>query len=341
MVLRSSIVSLTALFAAASAQVSFAQQVSVDPAETASALAAQAESESSAAANEIIVSGIRLRVSALRSQIATILKRAEGQLARYQDPVCVSVSGLPQDRSGVVKDQIEALARTASLRVAEASCLPNLTVIVSPDAPQFLAQLKVRRPELFAQMTALQRRQLLKQDGPSWSWQSVEPKRADGGPVEFISELSGGSGPPQRLAKGAYQVPGASLSRLSLPVRHDITGAFVVIDQSAVVGLTLQQVADYAGMVALTGTDAGSLDGLLAPSIMGLFSCDRRTGCEPAATDFDRALLKARYSGTASLSDSRDINRIASSIVRQLSAPKPDTKGGTSQSEVDVTSERN
>jgi hypothetical protein len=275
-------------------------------------------------AGEIVVSGTRLRVSALKSDIAAISKPVGGQLARFQTPVCVHVFGLSEASAGVVTERIEAIALETGLRIGEATCKPNLTVVLSAEGRSFVGDLKADRPEVFGNMTALQFRQLVRDGGPAWAWQSTEPKRADGGPVEYISEIVvDPTKPPQRLSKGAYQVKNASLSRLAMPIRHDVTGTFVVIERAAVVGLTLQQIADFAGVAALGGADVAAAGQLSAPSILKLFACDRPAGCEEAATDFDLAFLKARYAGAPNLSENKDLMRIASSIVRELSADPP------------------
>lgn len=275
-------------------------------------------------AGEIVVSGTRLRVSALKSDVAAISQPVGGQLARFQTPVCVHVFGLADASAGVVKSRIEEIARATGQRIGEASCKPNLTVVMSADGRGFVEDLKADRPEVFGNMTALQFRRLVRDGGPAWAWQSVEPKRADGGPVEYISEIVvDPTKPPQRLSKGAYQVKNASLSRLTIPIRHDVTGTFVVIERSAVIGLTLQQIADFAGVAALGGADVAAAGQLSAPSILKLFACDRPAGCEEGATEFDLAFLKARYAGAPNLSKDKDLMRIASSMVRELSADPP------------------
>jgi len=259
----------------------------------------------------------------LDQALTIISQQVRGQLARYQDPVCVHVSGFPEDSAKVIGNAIASLAAEAGLRIADRSCRPNLTVIVAPDGRQFIERMKLTRPELFAQMTALQRRQLLEQSGPSWSWQSIQPRRADGGPVQYISEISQPGAPPRFVPKGSFMVQGARLSRLALPTRHDVTGTFVVIEQSATIGLTLQQIADYAGMLAFSGADERSLGNLSAPSILKIFLCDGQSWCPGAATDFDTAFLKARYSGSADLAGDKDLMRIASSITKELAATPP------------------
>lgn len=319
MKLRSCIMSLTGLAGIVLWQPVIAQEASVEIAsgETANG---PAEPETSDPSDEIIVNGARLRISKIKSDLTIISQQVSGQLARYQDPVCVHVSGFPEDSAKVIESAIASLATAAGLEIAGISCRPNLTVIVAPDGREFVERMKIARPELFAQLTGLRRRQLLEQSGPSWSWQSIEPKRADGGPVEYISEISQPGAPPRFVPKGSYMVQGARLSRLALPTRHDVTGTFVVIEQAATIGLTLQQIADYAGMLALSGANERSLDHLSAPSILKVFLCEGQSWCPEAATDFDTAFLKARYSGSADLAADKDLMRIASSITKELSA---------------------
>jgi hypothetical protein len=73
-------------------------------------------------------------------------------------------------------------------------------------------------------------------------------------------------------------------------------------------------------MLALSGANERSLDNLSAPSILKLFLCEEQSWCPEAATDFDTAFLKARYSGSADLAADKDLMRIASSITKELSA---------------------
>jgi hypothetical protein len=266
---------------------------------------------------DIVVTTDRQAADQLSRQLRLMTSQHEGQLTRFQVAVCPSVHGLPQDRAEQVAARIIALAATTGLPAPKPDCKPNLMVVIAADGPGFIAGLKQSRPEAFAMMHFAAYRKLRSERGPAWSWQSIEPRRSDGAPVQYISEFGGGSGPPQRLPKGAYQVPGAQLSRLSEPVRFDVGTAWVVIDLSGAVGLTPRQIGDYAGLVALTGARASSTQQPPRPSILRLFS--DRANQEPAeeeATAFDLAFLRARYSGSAAQSADWEFRRMAVSLTQ-------------------------
>lgn len=266
---------------------------------------------------DIVVTMDRDAADRLSQALRLISSQHEGQLTRFQAAVCPSVHGLPEHRADQVAARITALAAEARLPVAKAGCKPNLMVVIAADGQGFIERLKRQRPEAFAMMTFATYRKLRTARGPVWSWQSVEPRRADGAPVQYISEFGSPGRPPRRLPKGAYQVPGAQLSRLSEPVRFDVGTAWVVIDQANAVGLTPRQIGDFAGMVALTGARTASLDTTPRPSILSLFfDRGREAFAEEEATAFDLAFLRARYSGAAAQAADREFRRMAGMLLR-------------------------
>lgn len=268
---------------------------------------------------EIVVQGTRLRFSTMKTELSAILEPYEGQLPRFHQPICPYVMGPSQSTATAIEELIRSLAVRAERDVAEQNCRPNLTVVIAAEGRDFIKELKKERPALFTGMSAQNFRKLIEHDGPSWVWQAIEPKRADGGPVDYVSEIDLGGGPPQRLKKGAYQVKNASLSRLYLPVRHDVNGAFVVIAKDAVIGLTTQQIADFSAVVALTGTQTRGMTNLATPTILNALTCESdQDYCEDGATVFDVALLKMRNQGSANLSADKDVSNIANGILKIL-----------------------
>lgn len=281
----------------------------------------RSESEPPHAGGEIVVEADRDRATGLSGELRRMAIQHESQLARLQQPVCPSVRGLPEDQAEVVAAGINRLAQQAGLRVETRDCRPNLMVVIADDGPAFIARLKRKRPEAFGMVTVTHYRNLRSEPGPTWSWQSVEPRRADGGPVQYISEFGSLGRPPQRLPKGAYQVQNAQLSRLSQPVRFDVGTAWVVIDQASAVGLTLRQIGDFAAIAGLTGARVSQGQLPLRPSILRIFA-DRAEGTaiEEGATAFDLAFLRARHNGSPAQSADFEFRRIALELVRNEGA---------------------
>lgn len=280
------------------------------------------DSEPAVTGAEIVVEADRKKAASLTTALRRMTTQHESQLARLQQPVCASVHGLAQDQAQAVAAAIHALAERAGLRVASGDCRANLMVVIAADGPAFIARLKRERPEAFAMITVARYNALRSEPGPAWSWQAVEPRRADGAPVQYISEFGNPGRPPQRLPKGVYQVPGAQLSRLSEPVRFDVGTAWVVIDQASAVGLTLRQIGDFAAMAGLTGARVAPGPTPPAPSILRIFA-DRAQGsiAEEEATAFDLAFLRARHQGSPAQSADLEFRRIALELVRSEGAP--------------------
>lgn len=268
----------------------------------------------------IVVKGQKQNPMAIVREVRAISASTDGQLARFQQPICPLVHGLASSYSQQIATRIRALAKVAGLRVAKDGCKANLTLIVTSSGQEFIETLRSERPELLAALGPAEYRALRDSAGPAWSWQSTEPKRADGGPVQYVSELEVGPGaPPLPLSKGTYQVPGARLSRLSEPTRQDVNLSFVVIDRDSLVGLTLQQIGDFFGLAGLTGARFSQTDKLSTPSILKLFN-DKADGLTPedGATEFDIAYLKARYSGAPNKSSTQESKAIAISILQDV-----------------------
>ena len=282
----------------------------------------QDESKRTDESGDIVVTGRRASPDKTIAETRAISNTHNGQLARFETPICPAVVGLPQAHARVVEWRIRNVADRAKVRVDKLGCKPNVTIVVADDGAAFVNLLHRKRPTLFNTMALHDVTKLLKSQGPCWAWQSISPKRRDGGSVEMISQIQLGSGPPQPVAKGAYIASNVQLSRLSMPVRQDTDLAFVVLDLKNIKGLTLQQVADYSAMVGLAAIRTAKTDILEKPSILTMFQ-DAASGraIQPEATAFDLAYLAALYSGSSGFSSDQKSMAIASQIKRSTKKP--------------------
>lgn len=254
----------------------------------------------------IVVTGNRLPRVDDRSAILAMSPPHQGQMARFEQPVCPHVIGLSAAYAAVVTDHVRATARKADIPVAKSRCKPNLLIAVADDPHAFIAALRKDYPAAFDMMTPRQKQAVETAPGPAIAWRTIAPQRADGGPVVYGSPVAGSG--------SAYMVPGAVMSRLSSPVRQDITTAYVVLDAAAIDRVTLAQLGGYAAMLGLTGIAPDRADPA-SRSILSLFE-DRAEGrtSPPEETDFDRAYLTGLYSGSAGLPAAGTARRIARSI---------------------------
>lgn len=267
---------------------------------------------------DVVVTARQADPAAVRREARLITRTVHDQVARFADPVCPAAIGLPAASDRVIEQRIRTVAALARIRTAGGGCTPNLLVLIADEPAAVLAALHRPHQGLFDTLELHDLQRLLRSPGPVWSWQSTEPKRRDGGPVERISTISlGDADPGQPVSKGAYIVRNVDLSRLAVAVRQDITQSFVIVELHAADGLTLTQIADHAAMLGLAPIEPAKTDGVTSPSIITLFA-DRAAGRAPqnGATGFDLAYLAGLYAGEAGVSADRKVGDIAVRIAR-------------------------
>ena len=287
------------------------------------ALASSASSPGPATANlpdDIVVTGSRPRYSAAVADVSSLAASRDGQLPRFENEVCPLVLGLAPQFAGPIARRIRDVAQSVGLRAGGSGCTPNLTVIVADHGDDVIAALRKKLPNLFAAMTAPEMSRLSRSPGPVWNWYALDPKRRDGGPVEAIGMIAfGPSDSPRPVSSGAYIASNVNLSRLSMPVRLDLTLSFVVLDSGSIYGLTARQIGDAAAMLGLSMIDIRRIDSLRHNSVLQLLR-DRASNADRirGLTDFDRAFLAGLYSGEPGQSSDRQLALIASRVLRTM-----------------------
>ncbi|MEG3088667.1 hypothetical protein [Sphingomonas sp. PB4P5] len=257
---------------------------------------------------DIVVTGKRRGANETTNEIRAISDMQEGQLPRFETPICPVAIGMPRPHGVIIETRVRQVAGRLKLRVDKAGCKPNLTIVMAENGTAFVNALRRKRPTLFDTMPLHDRMRLLASAGPSWTWQSTAPKRRDGGPV---------AGADMPGSRSAYTVLNAEMSRLSVPVRQEVDLAFVVIDRRKSVGLTLGQIADYAAMVGLAAIRTDRPAQLGRSSILTMFD-DVGAGqaAQPEMTGFDLAYLGGLYSGQSGFSGDRKAALMAQRIDR-------------------------
>ena len=270
--------------------------------------------EGQIAKDQIIVEGQRPGALQTLREVRALSQDVDGNLARFEVPVCPGVAGMPGRLAAAIVGRMRADIGAIGVELAPEGCDPNLTMIVTDDGAALVDGLARKAPTMFGYMTSSQITGLRRSAGPAWVWQATEPKRADGAPVQRLEQISLGSGPPQHVSKGAYAVPNASLSRLSSPIRRDTGLAFVVLSSEAIEGKSITQLADYTVLRGLAGTRQDSSDAAGTQSIAALFTV-------PAPdewTEFDRAYLTSLYSGSNGLTYRQKTREIALDVAKGL-----------------------
>ena len=278
---------------------------------------------SATAGPDVVVTARKADPATVRRETRLITRTVRDQVPRFADPVCPAAIGLSAPADRIVEQRIRAVAALARIKVGLSGCTPNLLVMIADDPPATLAALHRRHEGLFDALELHDFQRLLQSPGPAWSWQSTEPKRRDGGPIERISQITI-AGQTLPVSKGAYIVSNVDLSRLTVAVRQDITSAFVVIDLHAADGLTLTQLGVYAAVLGLAPVDPAKAGRVSSASILTLFA-DRSDGRspEPGATGFDIGYLAGLYAGEAGVSASQKVGDIAVHLARPAAGLPP------------------
>ncbi len=262
----------------------------------------------------IVVTGERVTREQSRARAVAFVRqvgvaRGDISVARWTDRICLRVLGIAQPYSGIVEARMREIAEAAGMRVAPASCQPNIVVSFVGDAGGLVRDVMRRAPRRMAQVPAELRDNLLNGDAPVRWWyltetrsreqmrdapQAIGTTGAAGGGPGGGGMSGGGSESNAASALGQLEVEGMSQyssSMISTQAARAIIDAQVVIDLDRAEGETLQAVAAYAAFVAFSEVRPSQPPP--AGSILGLF------GDEPQAdalTDWDMAFLRALYS---------------------------------------------
>ena len=234
--------------------------------------------------------------------------RSSRQLGRFELPVCPATRGLPPLQAEKVTKRIRRVAKAVDIDVGASNCAPNLVVIVTSDKRAFLEQLRRDRPEYFGVLTARKIRNLLRDPGPAAAWHLA--------------------GPPVSARGVALQVDPImdvyinrtteAVSRIQSPVRPSFDGAVVVVQRSALAGLTVAQLADYAALRALTGADPARLANSPVPSILRVLEAPMGSAVPITMTRWDLGFLRGFYSSPRNLSTAAQRSQIAKDVSEEL-----------------------
>ncbi|QDZ06382.1 hypothetical protein FPZ24_01925 [Sphingomonas panacisoli] len=246
--------------------------------------------------------------------VRSVSTRTDGQLARFHQPVCADVIGLPQSYATIVKERIIADAVSVGAPVAKkATCTPNLIVIVATSGSDLVIDMRSRRPDW---LTGLSPSDIdaLTTPAPARAW-SVTSLRNEAG--EELSDADMQHALFDKTRDTFSQTPVLRVRSTSIrqyASRRDLEASFVVIDQSATVGLSLRQIADYAAMRGL-GHARPPASGGQVDTILSLLD---GSGTAPRAlTGSDTAFLRGLYASDGLSSAATERNAIARRIANE------------------------
>jgi hypothetical protein len=252
------------------------------------------EDDAPTRSSDIIVTGKAIKdKQAVEKQARAITQGGiyyRSPLAQFQDPVCPGIIGLPVETASLIVDRIRYNAERIGIRTAQdGKCIPNIIVAFIHNGQADLKALSKKSGHLFRGIAGPELNELLANPGPVHAWWETAIRSRQGDLLQGESE-------------NLTQIPtlnvAQSQSHIFLAHRIDITRSIVLMDLSAVDGLSVVQLADYATMRTFARTRAISGEGA-ADTILGLFDPDGAR--PPKMTSFDLAYLKSIYGGIPNL----------------------------------------
>lgn len=222
------------------------------------------------------------------------------QYARFHDPVCVKVAGLPGEFGAFIAKRLVEVAKQVGAPVADgATCTPNVNVIFSTQPQAQLTDIARRRDVLFGFVFKAEMKQISTFKRPIQSWYLTRTVGTDGGDTLELNDSAAcvSSGMPGAFPCDikAPATKGRAGSRLGNDMSSELVHSLIIADANKVVGEKIDAVADYIAVLALSRwRGLERCTGL--PTILNLMAdgCDAEDRPE-AATPSDLALLTGLY----------------------------------------------
>ena len=251
--------------------------------------------------NQIVVEGQRIdpeRARDMSRDISSDLNGFDAPMARFQNPICVGIWGLPPDFAEPVINRVYDNAERAGIEVDDsAGCNANVWAIFVDDPAETFEQLRDEDSFLLRQLSWANRNRVKDQSGPVRAWH-ITSTRDRGGMIVATGEDT--LDPPVNSV--------TSMSRLQSAVRFDLEKSVVLIQRSAIVGMDVHSLGDYISMRSLAPTVEPDAESANA-TVLGVFT----TG-PTYLTDFDRAYLQTLYA-SASTTPGRNVHgRVGSTM---------------------------
>ena len=216
-----------------------------------------------------------------------------GQLARFLEPVCPSVLGVPPAKASAIEDRLRRDAAAASVPLGGSKCEPNLVIVIAASADGFIRTMRKRHSVFFDDLSDVDLRDAFR-SGPVHAWRLIEDRNEDGAPISGVAQAS-------------------SSSVFALSTQAATVNAVVVFDKKVVLDKTISQIADYVAMRTLAGAHPPEQRG--GPeTILTLFDTD---GAPPEAlTSRDAALLAGLYKTSGTSHATGQLHQISREMAR-------------------------
>jgi len=239
------------------------------------AVAGPKDSQSDITIETVQVTATREQLrEAIVTFVSNVTRRDGENVARWNSPLCPSVSGATPEQGEFIRSRILEIAASVRAPVGRnKKCQPNLLIILTEQPAQLWESWRTRSPGMFFQQSQVEIARALETPRPVSAWQNAMVTNADG-TVGVESN---------RLVDSHIK---ASLS-------ENISSVILLVDTTATGGATFGQLADYIAMISLARIDLDADFGN-AGSILRVFVKNAQ-GAPKHLTNWDHAFLKALY----------------------------------------------
>jgi hypothetical protein len=219
------------------------------------------------------------------------------QYARFKDPICVRVIGLPAEFDAFVAKRVVDLAKEVKAPVDKSpTCTPNVNVVFTPNPQAQLDDIAKRRDILFGFYFKADFQKLRTFARPIQSWYLTRARGTDGRDVLELYDPAPCVSSPQGVCDiKSPAVMGRAGSRLGNDMSTELVHSLILADASKVADAKIGAIADYVAVLALARWQ-GLEHCNAIPTILNLLAdgCSADSVAETATVD-DLGLLKGLY----------------------------------------------
>lgn len=268
--------------------------------------------------NEIIVEGYTEKE--VREFLWRTLKETGGTISRRTDPVCIGIDNIPESVSAAILARVKSNLEAADIPMGEEGCTVNASVVFHDNPHGFVNWLGENRPIAFRAMYKPERRRLLRDERPVYSWVFIPGEVETGRSGVGIGDQLAG----QQIigsSDGAVTSRIAQGPTVDVENRPDsISHTFTVLDRQKINGMSTTQLGDYLTLQILVEFVPGEARNVPSDSILNLFYAeDPELDAPEEMSRLDRSMLGAIYSdGNRKSSAGAVRNRIASNLTSSL-----------------------
>lgn len=261
--------------------------------------------------NEIIVEGYTEKQ--VRQFLWRTLKETGGKIARRTEPVCIGIDNVPASVSAQIIERVKANLTEANIPYGEEGCTVNASVVFHDNPQGFVNWLDDNRPLVFRAMYKPEKRRLLNEERPVYSWVFIPGSVATG---------RSGAGVGEELTNQQIiaSSDGALTSRIDQAPPETISHTFTVLDRQKINGMSTTQIGDFLTLQILVEFEPGEAKAVPSDSILNLFYAeDPELDAPEEMSRLDRSMLTTVYSKDNSRSSAAAVRTtIAGNLTRRL-----------------------